>query len=360
MKQLFRKLFLIGCIAWTAVSAGAQVQVEQRLDSVETRIGQQTGLHVRVSLRKGQKAVFPTFRSRQQLVPGVEVLSWKDSDATALDHGMVQLERTYLLTSFHQRLYAIPALKVRVDGHDYQGNPLALKVLTVAVDTLHPNRFYPPKEVQNNPFQWREWSPVFWSGMLLLTLCLFLFYCYVRLKEHKPIITRFRIVKRIPPHEKALSEIRQIKRERVESQEGQKIYYTKLTDALREYIEQRFGFRAMEMTSSDIIDRLRSNGDQEMIDELRELFRTADLVKFAKYETFINENDQNLVNAVKFIDETKTDEVPVVEKVAPTLSDTDKRTRLTRRNIKIGLSVATVLAFVLLVYIVYRVIGLMY
>lgn len=32
---------------------------------------------------------------------------------------------------------------------------------------------------------------------------------------------------------------------------------------------------------------------------------TADLVKFAKYSTLINENDMNLVNAIEFINQTK-------------------------------------------------------
>ena len=36
--------------------------------------------------------------------------------------------------------------------------------------------------------------------------------------------------------------------------EKQKEYYTRLTTTLREYIEQRFGFRAMEMTSGEIIE----------------------------------------------------------------------------------------------------------
>ena len=35
------------------------------------------------------------------------------------------------------------------------------------------------------------------------------------------------------------------------------------------------------------------------------LFQTADLVKFAKYNTLINENDANLVNAIEFINQTK-------------------------------------------------------
>ena len=39
-----------------------------------------------------------------------------------------------------------------------------------------------------------------------------------------------------------------------------------------------------------------------------ELFRTADLVKFAKHTPLMNENDANLVNAIDFINDTKEKE----------------------------------------------------
>lgn len=153
-------------------------------------------------------------------------------------------------------------------------------------------------------------------------------------ENNKPIITHIRIVKRVPAHEKALNQINVIKQQHVENQETQKVYYTQLTNTLREYIVSRFGFNAMEMTSMEIIERLREAGDQKMIDELKELFQTADLVKFAKYETLVNENDANLVNAINFIDQTKTDEKPTEEKVVPQLTNEEQKTQSQRRLIK--------------------------
>ena len=92
-------------------------------------------------------------------------------------------------------------------------------------------------------------------------------------------------------------------------QKGQpKAYYTELTDTLRTYIKDRFGFNALEMTSSEIIDKLLEMNDKEAISDLKELFQTADLVKFAKHDPQMNENDANLINAIDFINETKQPE----------------------------------------------------
>ena len=270
-----------------------------------------------------------------------------------LDGGRLQISRDYTLTSFDEKVYAVPALQVKVNGKTCQGNPLALKVLTVPVDTVHPNQFYPPKDVQDNPFLWSEWSPLFWLSILVLLLFGVMLWLWQRLRQNKPIVIRMRIVKRVPAHEKALSEINVIKQQHTESQENQKEYYTRLTTTLREYIEQRFGFRAMEMTSGEIIEHLQSAGDQKMIDELKQLFRTADLVKFAKYETFLGENDANLVNAINFIDQTKTNEQTVEEKVAPELTDQDRKTRSQRKLIKALLWGGAIVMAAITAYVIY-------
>ena len=150
-----------------------------------------------------------------------------------------------------------------------------------------------------------------------------------------------------------MGEIDKIKSERMVSSGDQKAYYTKLTDTLRRYIEERFGFNAMEMTSSEIIYRLRERGDQKMIDELTELFTTADLVKFAKYETLINENDHNLVNAVNFINETKQEGETTEERIVPKLSEDDKKSIKNRTTIKTLLWIIGVTVLCLFAYIIY-------
>ena len=157
------------------------------------------------------------------------------------------------------------------------------------------------------------------------------------------------------PHQKAMKEIEQIKADRMVASENAKEYYTKLTDTLRKYIEERYGFSAMEMTSSEIIERLTAAGDQQSLDELRQLFMTADLVKFAKYSTMINENDANLVSAIDFINQTKLENQPVEEVRKPVLSEADQRSQKERRVLKIVIWGIVSVAVLLFCYIVYSV-----
>ncbi len=309
-------------------------------------IGEQATVTLTVQTADDAKVDWPTFQPRQMLVPGVEVLNTQRTS----DHTMV-----ITLTSFDGNLYHLPPFKVKINGKEQQSADLALKVVEIEVDTTQLNKFFPPKDVQDNPFLWSDWSLSFWLSVLLLVLIALCGYLYLRLRDNKPVISHIKIVKRLLPHQKAMKEIEQIKADRMVASENAKEYYTKLTDTLRKYIEERYGFSAMEMTSSEIIERLTAAGDQQSLDELRQLFTTADLVKFAKYSTMINENDANLVSAIDFINQTKLENQPVEEVQKPVLSEADQRSQKERRVLKIVIWGIVSVAVLLFCYIVYSV-----
>lgn len=339
--------------------AQAQVTVEAAIDSIEMLIGEQVHVTVTASMKEGAKVEFPVFKPTQQLIPGVEVLKSQELGVKGSDNGYVNRSVVYTLTSFDDTLYYLPPFVVKVDGKPYESKSLALKVLGIEVDTTHVEQFFGPKDVQDNPFQWSDWSLMFWLSVAALLLMAIVYYLYLRLRDNKPIITRIRIVKRLLPHQKAMKEIEQIKADKMQNSENPKEYYTRLTETLRKYIEDRYGFRAMEMTSSEIIERLEKalNDDKNAADtmkaELKQLFTTADLVKFAKYSTMINENDANLVSAIDFINQTKLENVPTEEAVKPELTEADQRVVKTRKVLKLVIAILSLACVAMLVYVFY-------
>ena len=354
---MMKRTFLFILLAAAVLTAKSQVTVEAAIDSIEILIGEQAHVTVTATMKEGAKAEFPVFKPTEQIIPGVEVLKSTEVGVKGRDDGFVDRQVVYTLTSFDDTLYYLPPFVVKVDGKPYKSKSLALKVIGIEVDTTHVEKFFGPKDVQDNPFQWSDWKLSFWLSILILVLWAVAYYLYLRLRDNKPIIARIKIVKRLLPHQKAMKEIEQIKADKMVASEDQKEYYTKLTDTLRKYIEERYGFSAMEMTSSEIIARLTSSGDQQSLDELRRLFMTADLVKFAKYSTMINENDANLVNAIDFINQTKQENQPTEEVIKPQLSEEDQRSQKTRRVLKcIIWTVCTIsiLLFCLVVYSAYQ------
>ena len=347
-----KALILIICVV-CAFKVTAQVSVDVRIDSIEMFVGQQVHVTLTANAKENSKVEFPQYKPTQYITPGVEVLGSRETEKQELDNGFVARSMVYTLTSFDDTLYYLPPMTVKIDGKPYASKSLALKVLTMEVDTVHTDQFFGPKDVQDNPFLWSDWSRPFWLSVLLLVLMIVCYYLYLRLRDNKPIISHIRIVKRLLPHQKAMKEIEQIKADKMVTSENSKEYYTKLTDTLRKYIEERYGFCAMEMTSSEIIEKLVEVQDEGALSELRHLFLTADLVKFAKYSTLINENDQNLVNAIAFINQTKLENVPVEETIKPQLSEEDQRSQKTRRILKAVITVNSVICALLFAYVMY-------
>ena len=354
-----RIVFLITLIA-SVLRISAQVQVEASIDSIQIFVGEQVHVTLSATAKEQSKVEFPQFKPTEYITPGVEVLGAEELEAKEQDNGFVTRQMVYTMTSFDDTLYYIPPMKVKIDGKPYESKSLALKVLTFEVDTTNVDQFFGPKDVQDNPFQWSDWSLSFWLSVLMLLLLAAAYYLYLRLRDNKPIITHIRVVKRLLPHQKALQQIEQIKADKMVASENSKEYYTKLTDTIRKYIEERYGFNAMEMTSSEIIEKLTASQDQKALAELRQLFTTADLVKFAKYSTLINENDMNLVNAINFIDLTKLEGQPTEERVVPQLTEGDKKTRKNRITIKALLWTIAVVDTALIVYVLYAIMQLLF
>jgi hypothetical protein len=116
-------------------------------------------------------------------------------------------------------------------------------------------------------------------------------------------------------------------------------------------MSDRFGFNAMEMTSSEIIDHLLETNDKASISELKYLFETADLVKFAKHSPLMNENDMNLVNAVEFINHTKVEPDPNAKPEPTEITIEEKRSKQ-GRMVLLGSLIAIGIALLVILFLV--------
>ena len=352
MKQF--KTFLILLIACLPLTSWSQVVFEARIDTLVLTIGEQRELTLDVTCGAKQKIKMPDFRPQQPIADEVEVVELIGTDTTLLDEGKrMQVVQRYTITAWDSAFVLLPPFSVQVDGKKYESKQLALKVLTVPVDTVHVDQFFPHKDIQDNPFSWDDWKPVIGFVILSLVVLVILFWLYKHWRENKPLIQIIRRKRKLPAHQVAMNEIERIKGERKWADEDSKEYYTLLTDILRNYIHERYGFNAMEMTSTEIIERLLQEQDETSLAELRQLFQTADLVKFAKWTTMINENDANLVNAIDFINQTKIEVDPNTPEEEIIIPEEVKQIKARSLTMKIIMSLLATIAFCALAYAIY-------
>lgn len=353
-------ILLLTFLCCSVLHAGAQVAVDIKIDSLQLLIGQQTGITLSVTCDADKHPMLPALNSRSPLTPGVEVVKVCPIDTQMLNEGKrMQLSQRYIITSFDSARYYLPPMEVMVDTVRYKSKPLALIVYSVPVDTTQVDQFFGIKDIEDAPFSWEDWSGVVYGSLFIILLLLLTYVMLVWLKQGNPIIRIVRHKTKLPPHQVAMNEIQRIKEERTWASEDSKEYYTQLTDTLRNYIQERYAFRAMDMTSSEIIERLMQENDEKAIEELRQLFQTADLVKFAKFSTLANENDANLVTAVNYINQTKQEVDPNAKTEEPKYSPEEIRSIGMKWTLRIFIGIFSLVILVVSVLVIMRLFDLL-
>ena len=287
--------------------ASAQsVIVKAEVDSMMMWVGQQTGLHVEVTCDAGRQIDFPAFRDT--IVRGLEIVPPVRTDTQYVNDGQrMTVVRSYTVTCFDSALIYVPGIPVSVDGQEYESNSLALAFMIYDIPEGAEKQIFPPKANMKTPLKFYEVKGVVLDWLLAaigLTVGILLLLSFY---NNKPIIKRIRIEAKIPAHVKAIDGIEELRRSGGSHSDDAKEYYTQLTDLVREYINERFGFNATEMTSDEILEHLEESRSRESLKELSELFTTSDMAKFAKYKPLLGENDRNLVTAMEFVKETLVD-----------------------------------------------------
>lgn len=356
MKIVVIRNILLLLIWMTASVTMAQVVVESKLDTAEIRIGEQVQIQVKVTAGQSQRVVFPRYEKGQDLTPGVEVLVATRVDTTLLNAGRrIELKRRYTVTSFDSSLYNIVPYVI-VNGDTVRSrNSVGLKVNTLPVDTTHYDRFNGPFAPVEMPFSW-TWHLWFLSLLLIVMLALIVLLA-IRLSNKAPLTRVVTVQQPEAPHLVAMKEIEKMKQQVDSSALSHKVYYEHLTSILRTYINQRFGINAREMTSQEIINALSISNDKVGLKELQELLNTADLVKFAKYESSFIEAKHDLFVAVNYVNETKQPEaeLPVQKKVV--IIGGEQRQQRIRIGMYIGIVLLVLASLALLVYLLEEVVN---
>ncbi len=309
MKILFITL-LLGFLC-TIQTQAQQTIVKASIDSTHLLIGQQTNIHLEVVQSKGKLIQLPIFQDT--IIKGVEVVSVSKPDTTDLGNTL-QIKQDYLVTSFDSAIYVLPPFKV-MDGIDtIQSNTLGLKISTYPVDT-ETKKFFDIKDVISPPFVLSDYALIIWIIVGVIVLILLGWYFY-EVWKGKRSLNLFKKVEepKLPPHVVAINELDDIKLQKLWQQGLNKQYHSSITDTLRKYIEERFGTNAMEMTSGEILDKIRYIHETDSVyDNLKQILQLADFVKFAKYQPLPDENELSIMNAYLFVNQTKKEEVIVNE-----------------------------------------------
>lgn len=109
-----------------------------------------------------------------------------------------------------------------------------------------------------------------------------------------------------PAHVTALEALQSLKQAELWQRGEIKAYQSELTHIIRQYLEDRFGIQALEMTTDEIARALASTSfDKKQESKMREILQMADLIKFAKARPDVSLHDQYMQDAEAFVRATR-------------------------------------------------------
>ena len=296
----------------SAIASAPSIKVS--LDSAYLLMGKTTPLPVEL--------VNDASTSGQLLIPKdsvcdkVEVLRILDADTSDLGSGRQEIKLDILLQSFDSGMYRLNPIKYVEGGETISSNQPVLKVLPVSIDTLQTIHDY--ADVADIDRSFIDYLPDFvvdyglWILAIIVVLGIAAYVIYFVTKKKTPFA--FAQPKPVPPYEKALQELNQLRSEKLCEQGRERDFYTRLTDILRIYLQGRFGINAMEMTSTQIRNTLQSNEETRLSKRhMEQVLEIADFVKFAKVRPLPDDNVRAFNSAMQFIEDTKPQPEPEPE-----------------------------------------------
>lgn len=288
-KSLFSILFLIlVCLPLTDVRA-QDVEYGVKVDTSVMMIGDQQTLAFTVKSTAPLSLEFPVLSD--DFIKGIEIISGPVTDSMK-EGDLYIYEQKYRITSFDTGVYKVPPMVINIKNEGFN-HPLTTEELVFGVNTYSVDREKGLADIQkpyDTPLTFREILPYLLytaAGLLLIAL---LVYVIVKHRKGEKIFVRQEPF--VPPYEKALQGMADIKEKELWVAGNEKRFYTELTDVVRLYISEELDIPCMEVTSDQILSSIEDNEhiDRQAHEFFSELLSVADLVKFAKMLPLQDEN----------------------------------------------------------------------
>lgn len=301
------------------VAAGAgNILVNASLDSTQIVMGNVATLRLEVVQDKGVKGEFPILRNIREkgfaglLNDTIEIRPDIKVDSAEIGSGRIQINYQMGVQVFDSGQYRIPGIVFVAGSDSASSKPINLMVLPVKVTADDP--ISPLTEVADpeNPSIFDalpDWLVRFWWIFFIVpALIVAGIWAWKRYKQEGTLLPA-RPEK--SPYEEAVEGLQRLKARKLWQSGEEKEFYTILTDILRRYLDRRFGIKAMEMTSREIMQTIADDPAlRESRPMMRQILDMADFVKFAMVRPLPDDNVKAFDNALEFVEMTKPTEIP--------------------------------------------------
>lgn len=325
MKRLVFSIFLLHTVI-IAVQ-GQKVNVSAMFDSTKIFIGDQINFTITVDQPSNQQLTIPSLRDT--LCRNIKILSGPVTDTVTGKNGNVKVIQKYLITSYDSGFYQVPPVFAELKNSNgikrFYSEYSQLRVMRVKIapaDTTA--KFFDIVGPYRAPVTLGEILP--W--ILIAAIAGVLIWYGIRyVRSRRKLKTgEAPVINPDPAHIIALRALEHLREEKLWQKGETKIYYTKLTEILRQYLENRFSVYSLELTTDETLEILVRTGFKKngAYKQLKTILTGADLVKFAKYKPEPSENEEHFQNSWDFVMATKVSVIKSEEGIEKEIAGEDR------------------------------------
>jgi len=305
MKTITRYIFLIVAFAVAAALARSGVSVQSLVDKNQILIGDVLTYSVRVSHPDSVELQMPSPAAN---LGAFEIRDYKMLESVREEESIVD-GATFWLSTFDTGEYEIPELSIRFRSKgDSTWQQVFSEPILITVASLNPDSTGDIRDIKPPITPPRDYRAIVkWSliGLLMAALIAFLLYYLKRRREGKSLLPKRARPPR-PAHELALEALDKLAAEELLERGEVKEYYSRLSDIIRQYIENRYFIPAMEMTTTQLLGAMQEAALAETdIARMADFLATCDLVKFAAVIPDKETHSQKTKTAYDFVQATK-------------------------------------------------------
>ena len=298
--KLFLNIFIFCIVFLQSITINSQ-SVTASVESDSILIGKELNYTIDVNAEKVENIIFPDSTS---FVP-FELISETKVDTLKQDNGF-RFSKKYGITSFDEGDFIIPKIKIQIGDKLFSTDSKKITVNLVEVDTTKQGlydikpAFDKFSSIEILKLSLKNNYPVI---LFMIFLVLTLFYFRSKIIEFfNPLLNIKPTLRPIELIKKRLSDLEKIK---IDSGAEIKFFYSELTFALRSFFEKEVYDKALESTTIELILKLNNLSEiksfaitKDSLNKIEDIFKRADLVKFAKYlpEKSVIKNDLKTIN----------------------------------------------------------------
>ncbi len=297
MKFIYK--FLLPILFFYSTSLFAVEEFTSKADCNSTSIGSRVS--ITLIARSSDIIIFPQLPDS---LPNCKLIS-KSLIDTVKSNGETQLSQKIFITSFDSGLVSIPSFTFFTSNANgmIPHYSQSISITFSALDISKMKDLRPIKSIIVEQKNWKDYWLWYAIGIAVIIIG---FVVYKLLTKKKPITAINEVAKReIPkmaPEEWLRLEIEQLKQKKLWESGEQKLHFSALSDALRRYLELKFDFAAMELTTNEIEEQIVNKLSEPKHKLLSQLLNSSDLVKFAKFNPDAEFCINSLATAKEFID----------------------------------------------------------